>query len=105
MLFIETPVFTRELQNVLPDESYRQLQQALAIRPGAGSIIPGTSGLRKLRWHIPGAGKRGSLRVIYYWDPPADTIYMLLTYKKSKQENLTPDQLKVLSKLVKEHLQ
>lgn len=104
MLFIETSVFTRELQDILPDESYRQLQQ-LAIRPAAGSIIPGAGGLRKLRWHIPGAGKRGSLRIIYYWDTPADTIYMLLAYKKSRQENLTPDQLKILGNLVKEYLQ
>ncbi len=105
MLFIETSVFTRELQVILPDESYRQLQQALTIRPGAGSIIPGAGGLRKLRWHIPGSGKRGSLRVVYYWDVPSDTIYMLLAYKKSKQENLTPDQLRTLSRLVKEYLQ
>jgi hypothetical protein len=69
-----------------------------------GRMISGSSGLRKLRWAVPGSGKRGSLRIIYFWDVPADTIYMLLAYAKSQQEDLTPDQLKVLGKLVKELL-
>jgi mRNA-degrading endonuclease RelE of RelBE toxin-antitoxin system len=78
MIFIETPIFTREAQALLPDESYRKLQQAILVRPEAGSLIPGSGGLRKLRWNLPQAGKRGSLRIIYYWDTPSDTIYMLL---------------------------
>jgi len=59
--------------------------------------------LRKIRWKLPGLGKRGSLRVIYYWSPP-DTIFMLFPYRKNKQENLTADQIKVLHGLVKELL-
>ena len=104
MIFIETPIFTDEVRNLLPDENYRALQLALLFRPDAGALIPGSGGLRKLRWHLAQSGKRGGLRVLYYWDRPADTLYMLWIYKKNRQEDLTADQLKILSRLVKEYL-
>jgi mRNA-degrading endonuclease RelE of RelBE toxin-antitoxin system len=103
MIFIETSVFTREIKDLLPDEEYRMLQTALMFRPDAGDIIRGGGGLRKVRWNLPGRGKRGALRVIYYWDPP-ETIYMLLPYKKTDQDDLTPEQLKFLRNMVKEWL-
>ena len=103
MIFIETSIFTKEIQKLLPDDEYRILQQNLMIRPSAGSLIKGSSGLRKIRWKSPGEGKRGGLRIIYYWEPP-DTIYMLFPYKKSEQEDLAQAQIKVLNKLVKEFL-
>ncbi len=105
MIFIETPIFTREVEALLPDDSYRKLQQAIVVRPEAGSLIPGSGGLRKLRWNLPQAGKRGSLWIIYYWDTPSDTVYMLLAYKKTKQEDLTQEQVKILSRLIKEWLE
>ena len=104
MLFIETPLFTKLVKDLLPDDNYRLLQQTILIRPEVGDIIQGSGGLRKMRWHLPGVGKRGGLRVIYYWDVPEDTIYMLLPYRKSKQEDLTPAQLKILRSLVEEGL-
>ena len=79
------------------------LQTALMLRPDAGDLIRGTGGLRKIRWALPGIGKRGALRVIYYWNQP-DTIFMLLPYRKTKQDDLTPEQLKQLRALVKECL-
>jgi len=103
MVFIETSVFTKEIQRLIPDDSYRMLQTALMLRPDAGNLIRGSGGLRKIRWNLPGAGKRGALRVIYYWHPP-DTIFMLFPYRKAKQEDLTSDQLKVLRGMVKELL-
>jgi hypothetical protein len=75
------------------------------LRPDTGVIIQHSGGLRKIRWNIPGQGKRGGLRLIYYWDVPDDTIYMLLVFKKSKQEDITQGQLKILRNLVKEWLQ
>lgn len=106
MVFIETPIFTKRLRELFyDDDDYRKLQFALVLRPEAGKVIPESGGLRKLRWNIFGSGKRGGLRLIYYWDTPNDTIYMLFIYKKSKQEDLTPEQLKKLHKLVKEWLQ
>lgn len=103
MLFIETRIFTSEIQSLLPDEYYRNLQGDLAIRPDAGNIIAGSGGLRKIRFGLKGMGKRGGLRIIYYWDPP-DTIYMLFAYKMNEQEDLTKSQIKILSKLVQEYL-
>jgi len=79
------------------------LQTALMLRPDAGTLIRGSGGLRKIRWNLPGTGKRGALRIIYYWHPP-DAIFMLFPYKKTKQEDLTPDQLKILRQMVKELL-
>lgn len=73
------------------------------IRPSAGSLIKGSGGLRKIRWKLPGKGKRSGLRIIYYWEQP-DKIYMLFPYRKSEQEDLAPAQIKALSKLVKEFL-
>ena len=102
MRFIETPIFTRELKNLLEDAEYHALQLALLFRPEQGALIPGSGGLRKLRWRQKGKGKRGGCRVIYYWDEKEETFYMLLAYAKSKQEDLTPTQMKVLTKLVKE---
>jgi hypothetical protein len=103
MIFIETSVSTREIKSLLPDEEYRMLQTALMFRPDAGDIIRGGGGLRKVRWNLPGRGKRGALRVIYFWDPP-DAIYMLLPYKKTDQDDLTPEQMKFLRAMVKEWL-
>ena len=105
MIFIETSIFTKEVQALLPDDSYRELQQALVVRPESGNIIPGSGKLRKIRYNLPGAGKRGGVRIIYYWDVPEDTIYMLLIYKKGRKKDLTHNEIKLLSKIVKEWLQ
>ena len=105
MIFIETPLFTKLIKDLLPDEDYRLLQLTLLLRPEAGDLIRGGGGLRKIRWNVPQRGKRGGLRIIYYWDVSEDTLYMLLPYKKGKQEDLTPEQLKILRSLVKEGLQ
>jgi len=101
MRFIETPIFTREISAFFSDEEYRSLQLALLFRPEQGAVIPGSGGLRKLRWGFRGKGKRGGCRIIYYWDKQ-EIIYMLFVYPKSKQEDLTPAQVKLLAKLVRE---
>jgi mRNA-degrading endonuclease RelE of RelBE toxin-antitoxin system len=102
MRFIETPIFTKELRKFLQDEEYRAMQLALLFRPTQGNIIPGSGGLRKIRWGAKGKGKRSGCRIIYYWDKNQETFYMLLAYQKSMQEDLTPEQMKILSKLVRE---
>ena len=104
MRFVETPVFTAGLSAYLDDESYRALQLALALRPEQGSL-PGSRGLRKLRWRATGRGKRGGLRVIYHWDARNDVAYMLFAYAKNEQGDLTATQVKALTRLVREELE
>ncbi|RJQ51159.1 MAG: hypothetical protein C4530_20520 [Desulfobacteraceae bacterium] len=103
MIFIETSIFTKEINRLITDDIYRKLQTALMLRPDAGSMIQGSGGLRKIRWNLPGRGKRGALRIIYYWSPP-DTIFMLFPYRKTEQEDLASDQLKLIRGMVKELL-
>lgn len=105
MIFVETPVFTALLPKYLSDDRYRELQQALMIRPDAGTVIPGSRGLRKLRWRTERGGKRGGLRFIYYWHVSGEALFMLFVFKKNEQEDLTRSQIKVLSGLVEEYLE
>jgi len=100
MVIIETPIFTRRIQTALTDDEYRLLQAHLVQKPDAGKIIPGSGGLRKLRWSAGGRGKRGGIRVIYYWFVSPEVILMLFAYPKNVQDDLTPDQLKQLRKIV-----
>jgi hypothetical protein len=65
--FVETKLFTRLVQEYLSDDEYLRLQQALLTDPEAGAIIPGSGGVRKLRWGVAGRGKRGGVRVIYFF--------------------------------------
>ncbi len=102
VIIVETSIFTRRLAGLLSDEEYRRLQMALVLNPNAGAVIPGSGGLRKIRWAIAGHGKRGGIRVIYYWAIVHDKILMLYIYAKSEQGDLTPDQVKVLRKIVEE---
>jgi len=102
MIIIETSIFTRQVQALLDDEDYRRLQTILVIRPDAGDLIPGGGGLRKIRWSAQGRGKRGGVRVIYYWAVIQDRILMLLMYAKNIQDDLTAKQLKVLRKIIEE---
>jgi len=98
------PIFTRRIQAILADDEYRLLQAQLVQKPDAGKIIPGSGGLRKLRWSASGRGKRGGARVIYYWLVFPEVILMLFAYPKNERDDLTPDQLKQLKKIVEGEL-
>ena len=104
MWFIETLVFSDHLYELLSDDEYRGLQLALTLRPEQGNLIPGGGGLRKLRWRLRGKGKSGGLRIIYYWDPAESAVYLLFLYPKSRQDDLTASQLRLLRRIVQEEL-
>jgi len=102
VVFLETPVFTRQIRELVDDDQYRELQSFLVARPAAGDLIPRSGGLRKIRFAASGRGKRGGARVIYYWVVAKDQIYMLLAYAKNAQEDLTDEQLKALRTLIRQ---
>lgn len=99
-MIVETSIFTRRILELMDDDDYRTLQTALIERPDSGAILRGSGGIRKLRWGVPGRGKRGGARVIYYWAVPQEQILLLLVYAKNEAEDLTGEQLKILRQVV-----
>lgn len=86
--FIESKLFTRLVGDYLTDEEYARLQAALVEDPERGTLVPGSGGVRKLRWAQPGRGKRGGIRVIYYARPREGVIWMLTLYAKNEAESI-----------------
>ena len=100
MVIIETSIFTKLITELMSDDEYKDLQDALVVRPDRGALIKHSGGLRKVRWALKGKGKSGGARVIYYWMNEQDQLYMLLAYPKNVQDNLTDQQLKKLRQIV-----
>jgi mRNA-degrading endonuclease RelE of RelBE toxin-antitoxin system len=96
VIFVETPTFAKRVLGLLSDDSYAALQTHLAKHPAAGDIIRGGGGLRKIRWAAKGHGKRGGVRVIYYWWTGKDRISMLFVYPKNELDDMSAAQLKLL---------
>jgi hypothetical protein len=86
--FIETKLFSRLVSDYLSDDEYALLQITLAANPEAGNLVPGSGGVRKLRWAQPGRGKRGGVRVIYYVRSAEGVVWMLTIYAKSEAQNI-----------------
>ena len=105
--FVELPPFERARKDYLDDEAYRLLQCELMENPTAGAVIEGTGGLRKLRQTDPrrGKGKRGGLRVIYYWFLGVDQFWLFTVYDKDQVDDLTPAQRKLLKQLLRVELE
>ena len=101
MNILATQTFMRNIEGELDDLEFWKLQDYVCEQPECGKLIPHASGLRKLRWGTGDKGKRGGLRVIYYYKV-GDTILFVAAYRKSKQEDLTLKQLKKLVKLIEE---
>jgi hypothetical protein len=102
MIFVELTPFVAFRKEYWTDEDLRAMQNVLLVTPDAGDLIRGGGGLRKLRWSAQGRGKRGGARVIYYWHVPGDRIYLIYGYVKSRSEDLTAHQIKLLRELMKD---
>jgi hypothetical protein len=89
LTFIETRLFTRLADEYLGEEGLLALQVHLLAQPDLGKLIPGSGGVRKLRWGLPGRGKRGGLRVIYYLRQAQEEIWLLTLYAKSVSDNIS----------------
>jgi len=103
--FLETHVFKKVVEQLLDEEEFRELQNALLIDPKRGDVIPRTGGVRKLRFHqrTKKRGKRGGVRVIYYHRTTYNTILLVLAYEKTHQDDLTPEQERLVKKLVERY--
>jgi len=106
-VFVELPAFERHRADYLDDNGFRSLQNLLMQRPEAGDPIPDTGGLRKLRFADKrrGKGKRGGLRVIYYWWVPGLQYWLFTIYDKDDMAGLTPQQRKALKSMIKAELE
>ncbi|MBN8648110.1 MAG: type II toxin-antitoxin system RelE/ParE family toxin [Caulobacterales bacterium] len=102
MEFVETPTFTKQINEYLTDVEYSNLQILLSEAPETGALIKGGGGIRKIRAAIGNKGKSGGIRVIYYYINSRNQIYMLLAYPKSKKDNLTAQETAILAQLVKD---
>src|SRR3990167_5534792 len=100
MVFIETALFTKYLQDYLNDDDYSNLQNFLIEQPNAGDLIQGTGGLRKLRWSLDNKGKRGGIRIIYYWQVAEDQIYFFTLHAKNEISDLSDKEKKALKQML-----
>ena len=96
--FIEAPIFTKLVHKYLSDDEYAALQWELVFHPEMGVLVPESGGLRKLRWGAKGNGKRGGVRIIYYYKNSEGQIWLLTMYSKNEAENIPIDVLKKIRK-------
>ena len=92
--FVELPAYARRAPGLLDDDAQLDLCVRLLRQPGAGAVMPGAGGLRKLRVAAKGHGRRGGARVIYYWQDAAGLIWLCRIYAKNETENLPAAEVK-----------
>lgn len=98
----ETQAFIRSAERIWSEEELADLIDHIARNPESGDLIPGTGGVRKLRWGRTGSGKRGGARVIYFFYRPDCPLYLLLAYAKTQATDLTPDERSAVAALARQ---
>jgi len=101
-VFVEAPLFTKLVGDYLTDEEYAALQSALAKNPELGDVVPGTGGVRKVRWRAGGRGKRGGVRVIYFVRTEQGVIWLLTIYAKNVAEMIPTHMLRRIRKEIED---
>lgn len=106
-VFIELPAFQRYREHYMDDASLRAFQRLLIRYPEAGDVIAGTGGLRKIRYGDPrrGKGKRGGLRVIYYWWVTGRQFWLFTLYDKDEMNDLSTKERRVLADMLRREIQ
>ena len=102
MEFIEATAFTKYVYKYLSEVEYIGLQSFLLQQPEAGKVVPGSGGVRKIRWGMSGRGKSGGVRVIYYFKRQDDEIWLLTIYSKSEEENIPAHVLRQIAKEIED---
>lgn len=100
MIFAELEIFQQVILDLLSQEEFRKLQNELLKRPKAGEVIQKTNGARKYRFGKKGRGKRGGLRVIYFFNEEKEKIWFLAVYEKTKKIDLSSDDKKYLRYII-----
>jgi hypothetical protein len=100
VVFVETHAFTVRIRSLLPDESYRLFQSALVGAPDLGVVVPGTGGIRKVRWAGSGRGKRGGIRVLYFSHRASSTTLLLFAFAKAEIDDLSAAQKAALRRII-----
>jgi mRNA-degrading endonuclease RelE of RelBE toxin-antitoxin system len=100
--FIQLVVFFKSASKLLSDEDVRLLENFLLENPKSGRVIEGTGGLRKMRWAKMGLGKRGGVRVVYFWAERRSTLYFFDVYNKTERLDLSASDKKRLAAILKE---
>ncbi len=98
---VETPDFVAAARKLMDETERSSLVLYLAYNPEAGDIVPGTGGVRKLRWALEGRGKRGGARVVYYFHSERIPLFALDVYAKNQRTDLTEDEKAKLKRFVK----
>ena len=102
MRVFTTRTCERAIRKLLSDDAREEMEASIVVAPGQAPIIRGTGGIRKLRWAGSGRGRRGGIRTIYFYHVGPEAMYLLTAYAKSDRDDLTPADVKVLSRLVAE---
>lgn len=106
MEFIEAPAFSRHLPAYLDDDAYRSFQAEVAVHPELGEVMPGTGGFRKARWGDPrrGKGRRGGLRIIYFYFQAEQQVWLMTLYGKNEASDLSAREKKALKAAIEVEL-
>jgi len=100
VLFIEQPIFTKLLTELIDDEGYRRFQNELGANPQKGPIVKRSGGLRKIRMRLPGRGKSSGARVLYLWFPRQEAIVLYFIYTKGEMEDIPAAKMKEIKREV-----